>query len=157
MQCACGFQPQTGKPNIDIKTLNQHRSGCSVFWQAIYDDMKRIALTVYGRIAPVSVALWNEFHDPTLPSYEKMKKWCPPWADVQAAAGVGVSSRGKGAILQQVGEVLGVTDSNRRLDDVALSIRPMSTTAENYLAQTYREGLPICEQSYLRTGRMWVR
>lgn len=157
MQCACGFQPQTGKPNIDIKTLNQHRSTCPVFWQAIYDDMKRIAITVYGRVAPVPTSIWNKFHDPALPSYEMMKKWCPPWPDIQSAAGMGVSVRGKGAIAQRGGEVLSADGSNKKLDDIALSIRPMSTTVENYLAQTSREGLPICEKSYLETGRMWVR
>lgn len=159
MQCACGFQQKTGRPNIDAKAMNQHCRTCAAYWEAVYEEMRRIALEQFGGLVPVSRQMWNEFRSGDFPTSDAMVKWEPvvKWPEVQAAAGLGVLKRGKGSLAQRGLEVLGVADSNARLDAIALSIRPLTTTVETYMAQTSREGLTICERTYLKTGRMWVR
>lgn len=147
MRCACGVQ-SSGNSVRAISELNKHRRTCQAFWESIYNDMARIAIETYGQPAPISQTDWNKYRSPLLPSWEMMRKWSPAWSQIQASAGLGQSSRGKGSLAY-------VPSDN--LDAIALSIHPMTTTVENYLAQTSREGLLICEQSYLRTGRMWVR
>jgi hypothetical protein len=119
--------------------------------------MKRIAIETYGQPAPISQREWNRLRSPDFPSFEGLRKWAPPWTEIQQAAGLGVSSRGKGALALRGETVLGVADSNNAMDAIALSIHPIAMTVESYLAQTSRVGLPICEETYLRTGRMIVR
>ena len=153
MRCVCGFDSQSKS----VAALNQHRRTCNVFWQSIYSEMKRIAIETYGQPAPISQREWNRFRSSEFPSFEGLRKWAPPWAEIQQAAGLGVSSRGKGALALRGEVVVGVDASNNAMDAIALSIRPITMTAESYLAQTWRVGLPICEQTYLETGRMFVR
>jgi hypothetical protein len=146
MQCACGVKSPNDKSS-GITVLNKHRRTCAAFWQSIYNEMERIAVDIYGRPVPISQRDWNRFKSSDLPSWEMMRKWSPPWSEIQEKAGFGQSSRGVGA----------VSYCPVDMDAIASSIVPMTTTVESYLAQTYREGLTICEQSFIETGRMWVR
>jgi hypothetical protein len=153
MRCVCGIDSQSK----NVAALNQHRRTCNVFWQSIYSEMKRIAIETYGQPAPISQREWNRLRSPDFPSFEGLRKWAPPWTEIQQAAGLGVSSRGKGALALRGETVLGVADSNNAMDAIALTIHPLTVSPETYLAQTSRVGLPICEETYLRTGRMIVR
>lgn len=147
MQCACGMKSQNDSKR-SINVLNKHRRTCAAFWESIYNEMTRIAIDVYGEPVPISQRDWNQFRNDNMPSWEMMRKWSPPWSEIQKKSGLGQSLRGVGAASYT---------QRCDLDAIAASIVPMTTTVESYLAQTSSEGLPICEQSYLRTGRMWVR
>lgn len=47
--------------------------------------------------------------------------------------------------------------AERRMDKIALADGIASGDTEYYEAMNYRVGIPICEATYLRTGRMFVR
>ena len=164
MQCACGFQAPFGKTNSkgtlsttpNVKALNRHRRHCDTFWQAVTNEMRRIAIELYGDIAPITRGEWDRHRAEGMPSNQVFVDWGLPWTKVQEKTGLPVSVRGKGSA-SWVKAPLTELEKNLALDCIALTIHPMTTTVESYMAQTYREGLTICEQSFIETGRMWVR
>lgn len=164
MQCACGFQAPFGKLNSkgtlsstpNVKALNRHRRHCDVFWQSVANEMRRIAIDVYGESAPITRGEWDRYRSENMPSHYVFVDWGFPWPRVQQKTGQPQSVRGNGAVSRSRVPRTEL-EQNLALDCIALTIHPMTTTVENYLAQTYREGLTICEQSFIETGRMWVR
>ena len=164
MQCACGFQAPFGKLNSkgtlsttpNVKALNRHRRHCAAFWQAVTDEMQRIATELYGAMAPITRGEWDRYRSENMPTHYVFLDWGYSWPLVQRKTGQPVSIRGNGAT-SKARRPETEFEQNLALDCIALTIRPMTTTVESYLAQTYREGLTICEQSFIKTGRMWVR
>jgi hypothetical protein len=164
MQCVCGFQAPFGKLNSkgtlsstpNVKALNRHRRNCDAFWQAVKAEIERIAIMLYGEIAPVTSGEWNRHKSDGMPAHGVFADWGYPWSRVQQKVGQPQSVRGNGAV-SWARRPRTEFEQNLALDCIALTIQPMTTTVENYLAQTYREGLTICEQSFVKTGRMWVR
>lgn len=164
MICACGYKAPFGKLNSkgtlsttpNIKALNRHRRDCDKFWESVTKEMQRIAMDLYGGTSAISRSEWDRYRAEGMPSHEVFAGWGYPWPQVQRKTGQPVSVRGKGSATWSKAPMTEL-ERNLALDCIALTIHPMTTTVESYMAQTYREGLAICEQSYLRTGRMWLR
>ena len=153
-KCACGHKERT------IIVLNLHRRECPAFWDSVAAEMRRIAHALYGQPAPVSIHEWTDNHGPGFPGADTMVKMGRAWAEIQRAAGMGTSVHGRGSIAIKRKTRPRKTPEERqnsRLDLAALAQPIMSMPAEAYLAATSGEGLPICEDAYRRTGRMWIR
>ena len=164
MQCACGFQAPFGKLNSkgtlstapNVKALNRHRRHCDKFWQSVANEMQRIAIELHGAMAPVTRGEWDMHRAADMPTHYVFVDWGYSWPLVQQKTGQPVSVRGNGAS-SKARRPRTEFEQNLALDCIALTIHPVATTVESYMAQTSRDGLPICERTYLETGRMWVR
>jgi len=138
-QCACGldFRGRT--------TLNVHRRDCDAFWQSVYVEMARISTALYGRPMAISMDEWNTHKRADFPNQLAMRKWGREWIDLQIASGLGVSSRGRGSLVLKV-----------KIDDPEEWLNEPGST-EFYHVDMWPAGMPICIETYQRTGRMILR
>lgn len=141
-RCACGLEIK------GFKQLNAHRRTCEAFWQSVYAEMQRIAIALYGRPAPISMEEWARHKDAFFPHWTTFQKWGRPWSQLQAAAGNGTSVPGRGALSATTRPA----SPEEVMDNLAETM-----TDEFYPVDIWSEGLPICVETYQRTGRMVLR
>ncbi len=152
--CPCGYEPPRGKYN-GKRTLYAHRRQCPTFWQSVYDEMKRIAMVLYDAEIAISWEEWNRYRGEGFPTADTMKAWGHPWEVLQLQSGLGVSSRGRGS-LRSKGKIADDAAIWHVMNKLAIVESLVDTPSETYQAFA-GDGLPICEETYRRTGRMILR
>lgn len=155
-KCDCGHKEKT------IAAMNKHRRDCDTFWQSVYAEMRRIAMLLYQKPAPVSCKEWTDYRYPRFPGTTAMTTGMgKAWAEIQLNAGMGMGQHGHASTKIKGQPALAPLSpkkrSDNRLDLLALQMDIEIMPPEEYAAMISTEGLPICEQSYRKTGRMWVR
>ena len=155
-KCDCGHKEKT------IAAMNKHRRDCDTFWQSVYAEMRRIAMLLYQKPAPVSCKEWTDYRYPRFPGTTAMTTGMgKAWAEIQLNAGMGMGQHGSASTKIKGQPALSPLSpekrSDNRLDLVALQMDIETMPPETYMASTSGEGLPICERSYRETGRMWIR
>lgn len=155
MKCACGFVAESKRSTTGRALMNAHRRTCPAFWRSVHDEMARISVMLYGKPLAISMSEWNRYRNHEYPSWEGMRDWGKLWSDVQLESGLGPSSRGRGS-MKIKGAIADDSALWRRMDEIAMTEVAAGET-EAYATLTYRTGLPICEDTYRRTGRMVLR
>lgn len=164
MKCECGFVfPQMRRGLSGRQKINNHRRECPLFWSSVHSEMRRIAMMLYGKLAAISMAEWNRYRSQDFPSWDGMKRWGKTWHEVQDGSGLGTSVKGLGSLVKKgkvaiaKGKAPDDDALHRTMDELAREKRQPFMVDESYQALTGTNGLAICEETYQRTGRMFLR
>lgn len=145
MKCHCGHE------TLGLRRLNHHRKYCAIFWQAVYDEMERIAVMRYGRIVPIAIDEWETYRLADFPAIKTFRGWGKSWTQMQTDSGHGVSALGRGASVAK-----GAPLKKPRWDRLE-NFPDYTATYSGEYDSLPPDGLAICAETYAKTGRMVLR